>query len=177
MASSFKHVTAFKREEPYFAALPSELHEVILYVEPMSWVPLDVARMHFSAMQQAFPDPAEQVRNGRLSSERTQRVFLETVVRTLKASGQFPVMALLARVPVAFSRLLRNGGAVQVLRVGPKDARLEAHAHPLVETAYIRNSWQGMLEAGLELGVRRCFVRQDVQFTTADRVAFNVSWV
>jgi hypothetical protein len=128
-------------------------------------------------MQRVFPDPLVQLANGHKSSDRTQKAYLQTVVRALSASGQITALSFIKRVPAAFERLLLGGGAVTVLGVSPKDARLEMHAHPLVETAYIRNSWQGMLEAGIELTTRRCFVRQDSRFTRPDRLAFDISWV
>ena len=177
LAASFQLTRMQGQEVAYFAALPCELHDTIRWVDPLTWVPLDVARAHFRAMERAFPDPAQQVENGRMASERTQKAYLQTVVRALHGSGHVTALDFIKRIPAAVERMLRNGGGVSVFSLGPKDARVEMHAHPLVETDYIRNSWQGMFEAGIGLAARRCFVRQDRRFATEDRVAFEISWV
>jgi hypothetical protein len=177
LASSFQLVREHGLEAAYLAALPAALHDAIRYVVPISWVELDIARAHFLAMEKVFPETRQQIENGHTSSARTQGTYLMTVVRALQASGQICALSFIKRIPDAFERMLRGGGALTVLGTGPKDARVEMHAHPLVETAYIRNSWQGMFEAGISMSTRRCFVRQDMRFTRADRLAFDISWV
>jgi hypothetical protein len=177
LAASFQLVRMQGREQAYFSALARDLHEAIRFVDPLTWVPLEVARAHFRAMQATFPEPTRQVENGRMASERTQKTYLQTVVRALHGSGQVTALDFIKRVPSAVERMLRNGGGVSVFSLGPKDARVEMHAHPLVETDYIRNSWQGMIEAGLSLVTRRAFVRQDRRFGTSDRFAFDIAWV
>jgi hypothetical protein len=177
LASSFQLVREHGLEAAYFAELPAALHEAIRFVVATSWVELDVARAHFRVMDHIFPETLQQIANGRASSERTQKAYIVTMVRALHASGQISALAFIKRIPSVVERLLRGGGAVTVLGKGLKDARIEMHAHPLVETAYIRNSWQGMFESGIGLTTRRCFVRQDVGFARVDRVAFDISWV
>jgi hypothetical protein len=177
LSASFQLVREHNLEAAYFRALPAELHDAVRFVVPLSWVPLDLARAHFRAMDRVFPDPRQQVLNGKLSSERTQSSWIKTLVRALVASGQAPTLGFIKRIPSAFERLQLNGGGVAVLSSGPKDARIELYAQPLVETSYIRHGWQGMFEAGISLASRSCVVRQDPRFLSVDRMAFDVSWV
>lgn len=177
LSTSFDLVRQHGKEARYLGLMPSEHHDTIRFVVPQSWVPLDIALAHFCAMQEVFPDARQQVQNGREASERTQNNWLKTVVRALVASGHSPAMGVLKRIPAAFDRFLRDGGGVAVYEAGPKDGRLELYAQPLVATPYIRNGWQGMLEAAVSLASRSCVVRQDPRFQTTDRMAFDVSWV
>ena len=177
LASSFQLVREHGLEAAYLAQLPAALHDAVRFVLPISWVELELARAHFRAMEHVFPDTRQQIENGRTSSARTQAAYLLTVVRALSAAGQCCALSFIKRIPDAFERMLRGGGGVTVLGTGPKDARVEMYAQPLVETAYIRNSWQGMFEAAISLSTRRCFVRQDMRFTRSDRLAFDIAWV
>ncbi len=161
----------------YFRLLPAKDHARIRSITAITWVPLDLALTHYRVMAQLFPSATQQVENGRKSSERTQNVYLRTLFQLAQAAGQLDPFVALARLPAIFGRMWNGGGAPTAFATGPKDARVELLAYPILEVAYVRCGWQGMLESGLALTTRRVFVRPDPSFEGYDRVAFEISWV
>lgn len=163
--------------DAYFERLPSELHATIGDISPLSWVGADVALAHYRVMDELFPTPAEQVANGHASSERTQNAYLRTVFRFAQAAGQLDPSVALRRLPAAFGRMWKGGGAPVAYSTGPKDARVELFAYPILSVDYVRNGWQGMLESGLSLTARRVYVRLDAHFAGQHNAAYDISWV
>jgi hypothetical protein len=165
------------READYFAHLPARHHDEVRFVLTQAWLPMELAVVHYEAMGQVFPGVREQLENGRISSERSQNGWIRTVARTLQATGTLDIPSALKRAPQGVERFCRGGGAVAAYRTGPKDARLELDGFPFVRVEYARNAWQGMFESALGVIAPRLFVRQDLGFAMADRMALNIAWV
>jgi hypothetical protein len=164
------------REAAYFAALPRDAHSSMLALVAQAWLPMQLAVDHFTAMDAAFPDPAEQRENGRIGAERSQNAYVSTVVRGLRAVGADYVPAALERVPSVIARMVLGGSCV-VSRSGIKDARIELRGFPFLRARYCHNGWVGMFESSLSLISRRLFVRSDLAFATDERMALLLSWV
>jgi hypothetical protein len=174
--NSLTTLRSANRLDDYFACLPTRHHGDVNAVTVQSWVPMDLALVHYAALGDVFVDVAEQIKNGRLAAERTQNVHLRTVLRVLSATGTFDVWDGLARIPSFVARSFQ-GGQFIVRRIGPKDARLEFVGFPLFRVSYMHNSFPGTYQAALELVSPRIFVRQDLSFRTESSMALLVSWV
>jgi len=71
------------------------------------------------------------------------------------------------------------GGSGAVYRIGPKEARVEAHGIPLVKWGYFRNSWRGMFACAGELFCEKLYVT-DISppgATSQGVFALRVAWV
>jgi hypothetical protein len=69
---------------------------------------------------------------------------------------------------------LFDGGACWVVKTGPKDARMEVVANPIVSIAYFRNAMRGVWLAGLELFCEKAYITELGHTPTSDKV--KVSW-
>jgi len=176
LTTSYQLVREAGLEGRYRDLLTPEFAADLPATTALHWYPMPVALQHYRVMDQLFPDPTQQINNGRRSSEITQNAHLKTLVRGLSSAGPFQPQAILRRAPTLFGRMLVGGG-VGVWQLGPKDVRLELHGYAMVRFAYVRNGWQGMLESAMSLFTRRCFVRQDAAFLTPQRMALVLSWV
>jgi hypothetical protein len=165
------------READYFAVLPGRHHEAMRAILAQDWVHMGLAVIHFEAMGKVFPATADQIANGRLSSERTQNGWIRTVARTLNGMGSLDVPTALRRVPMALERLVRGGGAVTVYRTGRKDALVEFEAIPILAVPYVRNAWQGILESALSMFTPRLYVHQEQGNGQKDAISLGISWV
>lgn len=134
------------------------------------------AMAHYEVMSQLFPTPEQQVANGKLSAERTQNAYVNTIARGLRAAGALTFTAALKRVPGVFARQIDGGGAVAIYATGPKDVRIELYGYPMLDIAYLRNGWQGIFASSLSLIARRVFVKVDPDSLGKARVAYLVAW-
>jgi hypothetical protein len=164
------------RLDDYFAKLPAEHHDDVNAVTVQSWVPMELAVVHYQAMGGVYLDAAEQLQNGRLAAERTQNPHVRTVVRTLSALRTLDMWDAMARFPGLVARSVRGGKTI-VRRTGPKDARVEFTGFPFFQVGYIHHSMQGTCQAALEVMSQRIHVRQDPSFRSDSSMALLVSWV
>ena len=139
------------------------------------WVPMDVVLAHYAAMDKLALPRDEVVQIGRAVGDRFQKGFLGHLVRTLRAAGTFQPTSLLTRLDRVVARAV-DGGAVAAWKVGLKDALIEHRAMPLARYDYVRAGWEGMYQAGMELVVKRVFVREQPQ-PSDDSAKYLVSWV
>jgi hypothetical protein len=142
--------------DAYLGKLPGDMHAPVLEAVAGSWIPLSVGIAHYAAADSLGLSSLEQFNNGREVAERVQNSMLGTLVRAAKAIGVTPWTGL-EQFQRLWDRLLL-GGAGAVYRLGPKEARVEAHGNPLVEGAYFRNAWRGMFAASGELFCEKLYV-------------------
>ena len=176
LSGSLRALSTTQTKGRYDELLDPAYRDAILNLIVASWVPVDVAMAHYTAMQALEFTPAQQIENGRLVANRIQNTYVGTIIRGLKASGGVNIWAVLERFHVAFGRLLQ-GGASAVYQLGPKDARVECYGVPMASIPYFRAGWEGMFESTLQLVTRRVYTKQVTPFQTDDRVAFHISWV
>ena len=176
LASSISILRARRSEHEYFRALPPAHHEAIRSLVAQAWLPMELGVAHYQAMAVVFPETSDQLENGRLAAARAQNGYVQTIAKALHATGSADVTLGLKRIPGVIGRIIL-GGECEVSLAGPKDARIELRGFPILATAYVHNAWQGMFESSLGGFSRRIFVRQDLAYGRADRMALQVSWV
>ena len=176
LASSISILRARRSEHEYFRALPPAHHEAIRSLVAQAWLPMELGVAHYQAMAVVFPETSDQLENGRLAAARAQNGYVQTIAKALHATGSADVTLGLKRIPGVIGRIVR-GGECEISLAGPKDARIELRGFPILATAYVHNAWQGMFESSLGVFSRRIFVRQDLAYGRADRMALQVSWV
>jgi hypothetical protein len=177
LSTSLGLVREQDREQAYYALLPAHLHPFMRAVEPLAWIDMDTALVHYQVMNEIFPGKIEQIDNGRMIGERTFNGYVKTLLRAFAVGGQVDPSMLLRKLVQGMERSLRGGGAIAAYRTGPKDARAELVGYPLVSINYVRNAWLGVFEYLLALTSKRVFVREDPSFGRDQRIALLISWV
>jgi hypothetical protein len=173
LASSLAAIESMGLRDAYFDALPKPRHDAMRSIVVGEWQPMDLGVAHYGAIE-ALGLSFEQAReNGVRVADRVQKSYLATMIRAL-GFGITP-WSILPRTQSILDRLLQRVAAA-VLRVGPKDARIEIHGAPIASFQYVRGGWAGMIEGGLDLVTRKTYCR-DVSRPNATTVAaFLVSW-
>ncbi len=158
LLSSIQTLRAKGLFEAYLQKLPRALHAPVLEAVAGSWMPLATGMAHYEACDALGISTQEQFNNGREVAERVQNSMLATLVRAAKTMGVTPWTAL-----ENFQRMgdrMLQGGAYALYRLGPKEARVEAHGIALARWPYFRNSWRGMTTGSGELFCTKIYVSE-----------------
>lgn len=158
--------------DAYFSRLAPEHHATVKELVIGQWLSIDLALAHYGAIEALALSSQQAFANGRLVADRIQNSYVGTVLKVLGTAAT-PWSAL-PRFPGLWTRLLQ-GGAPAVYRLGPKDARVEAHGVALARYAYFRQGWAGMFASSLELVTRKVHCRPEAVGPL--RVDFLISWV
>ena len=159
--------------DAYFKVLPPKYHEPILSMVAGVWIPMELARAHYVALDALIPDERQQIDMGRNVADRIHRTILATVAKAATGAGVTPWMGL-ATMPKLWDRTFVGGG-IAVHKLGPKDARLDIVRLSLLDTSsYFRHAFRGVFAAGIELFCRRAFVVELPR--RGDVFSYKVSW-
>ncbi|MBL8719432.1 MAG: hypothetical protein JNL79_25820 [Myxococcales bacterium] len=160
--------------DAYYKHLPPELHMTVQTIVAGSWVPIDLAVAHYRAVDALGLAAAEQVAIGSDVGVRVQASLLGVIFRLAKGGGATPWTAL-SIYPKLRERIFR-GSDTRIVRIGPKDARVENFGIPLVAIPYFRNAWRGMVIAGLGLFCRRVIVTELTSPHPSNTFVYKASW-
>ncbi len=138
------------------------------------WLPIDVALKHYAACNRLRLDHAVIEDIGNSVGQRVQKSVLQVLVRVSREAGATPWTAL-TRVP-RLNELYWRGGAFEVLKLGPKDARMEWLGQPCAETEYYRTSFSGFVRGLLDLFCTRAYVRPIRERCSPTTISLKISW-
>jgi hypothetical protein len=175
LVASLRRLREMGREADYLSALPSEHREAIVESVAGSWVGVEVALAHYEACEALGLTDSEQVDVGRLVGERLRGTLLGTVVRMAKEGGMTP-WAVIPHFPRLWSRLF-GGSTLSAWKVGPKEARLECAAMPLVDVRYFRNALRGQAQGLIDLFCARSYVTPIHGRNGIGWMGLRVQWV
>jgi hypothetical protein len=105
---------------------------------------------------------------------RIQGTFLGTMVRAAKGAGVTPWVAL-ANSRKLYDRLFQ-GGDIAVVKIGPKEARVEIAGQPLCPIAYWRGGFRGVYQAALTLFCTKAYVTEMSRTITGTSMVMRVAW-
>jgi len=174
LASSILALREMGHFDAYLTKLPHDYHAPVLESVAGSWLPIAVAVAHYSAADALGLTAREQFEIGRSVAERVQNTALGTLLRVAKTAGVTPWVGL-GHFQRLWDRLLR-GGAGSVVRLGPKEARVEIHGVALVDIPYFRNGWRGMFAGSGELFCSKIYVTEITTRTTPSSMSLRVAW-
>jgi hypothetical protein len=172
LTGSIQALRARNLYEDYFKVLPAKHHDAIRSMVAGVWVPLELARAHYDALDRLLPDANAQIDMGRDVADRIHRTILATVAKAASGAGVTPWIGL-ASFPKLWERTF-VGGAVAIQKLGMKDARIDMVKLSLLETSYFRHAFIGVLAAGIELFCRRVFITELPK--RGDVFSFKASW-
>jgi hypothetical protein len=156
----------------YHARLPAEHRERIVGLGATEWIDPALAVIHYEACDALELPVEQQVKNGMRVAQRLQRGFLSVVLRAATESGVGP-WSVLVRYQRLWSRYF-DGSAIEVVKLGPKEARAEVVAFPLARIAYVQNGVAGIMRGVTELVTKRVYVAHLA--SSATTLSYRLSW-
>jgi hypothetical protein len=171
--TSILTLRAFDLYEAYLEHLRPKDREEIFSVVAGTWVPIDLALTHYRACEALELSPSRLFDIGFSAGGRVQGTVLGLVLRLAKNTGA-TVWTGLGQSQRLYDRVFNQGGGVTVVKLGPKEARLEYIQNPLCQMAYFRGGLRGIITAGCELFCRKAIVRET--HATPTSVTYRVSW-
>jgi hypothetical protein len=161
--------------DTYMGLLPEEHHMTVNSMIAGQWVPMAVGVAHYEACQALGISQPEVVSIGREVGDKIHGTFLATMVRMAGQVGATPWTAL-SFVGRLYDRLFQGGGGATVIKLGPKDARVEFVGMPVARVPYYRMAMTGVFEVGTELFCRKAYVT-DVAAECTDTLAVqHIAW-
>lgn len=173
LMASIESVRSRGRFDDYERALPAVHRETILGTVAGLWIPLDAAKAHYAACDSLGLSAEQQTQVGRATFEGARSTLMGTAVGMARGAGVTPwhIMPMLQRV---WARGC-DGGGVQVVRAGPKDAHIDIVQCELFASPYMRNGLRGLVAAIMELFCRRAYVTERRPCGAAS-VYYRVQW-
>lgn len=162
----------------YLELLPDAHREPLSMMIVGGWVAMDVAAAHYDACEALELPSSERLAIGRAVTKHLNHTLLSTAVRLASQSG-----ATLWTPLSHFYRLWNRmfvGGGVTVLKLGPKEARVEVLGCTLAHIPYFRTGLQGVLLGIGALFSQRVYVREVTRVGSGmpqTSIIFRGSWV
>jgi hypothetical protein len=138
------------------------------------WLPIDIAVKHYAACNRLRLEPALIEDIGNSVGQRIQKSVLQVLVMVSREAGATPWTAL-SRVP-RLNELYWRGGAFEIIKTGPKDARMEWVGQPCAVTDYYRTSFCGFVRGLLDLFCTKSYVRLIRERCGPTTISMRISW-
>jgi hypothetical protein len=161
--------------DAYVLHLDAAHKDALLTVVPGIWVPMDLARAHYTACDALALSTEELIDVGMGATRRVNATALSLAVRLAKGSGVTP-WTILAQVQRLWDRT-SDGGGIAVYKLGPKEARVEVVGYPLAYLRYNRITFRGIVGAVIELFCQKAYVREVPKLCDRRSLGFVLSWV
>jgi hypothetical protein len=160
--------------ERYEAALAPEFRAQILGAVPGVWLPMEVARAHYTACDTLGLSTDVMVEIGKNATLRANATSLAFISRMAKTVGVTP-WTVLAQTPRLWAATC-DDGAVGVQRLGPKEARVEIVGYPLAGLTYNRVTMRGIVLGVVSHFCSQAYAKEIPQLCTARTVGLRLSW-
>jgi hypothetical protein len=158
----------------YYALLPIEHRDRILGLTAAEWIDPQLAMIHYEACEALECSKEEQIKNGMRVAQRLQKGFLSVVLRAAQESGIGP-WSVLVRYQRLWERYF-DGSAIQVTKLGPKEARVELVGFPMARLVYIQNGVGGIMRGVTELVTKRVYATLLEKRCTRTSLTYQLSW-
>jgi hypothetical protein len=163
--------------EHYERLLPQSHREAVLYALASSWVPIEVALVHYRTCDQLELNAAQITRLGELSAARMIDTFFGRALKLAHELGAESYWKLLEQNDRVYDRMYQGGG-VSVLQIGPKDMWLENTGQPLAGCRFWRALYLAYMESIGRAFAKAAYVRLARPRTQSPHaIAVTGSWV
>jgi hypothetical protein len=159
LVSSIENLRLLGHYERYLSLLPVQHSDTLVYAIATSWVPMEVALAHYAACDALELEEPERQRLGELMAERVASTFLAAMLRGSRSVGVDGFWFALGQNDRLYDRMYQGGG-VRVIQTGPKDATLENHGLPLVQSRHFRSAYVAYMAALVRLFAKIAYVQQ-----------------
>jgi hypothetical protein len=174
IASSLRSLREHGHFDAYFAKLEPAWRDAILHSVAGVWMPVGAGTAHYRACDALQLSPVEQIEIGREVGDRIQGTFLASMVRAARGAGVTPWRAL-SYTDKLYGRLFEGGG-MAVVKLGPKEARVDMANNPIVGVGYFRNGLRGLYQVAVELFCTKAYVTNIPNLATETSCALKISW-
>jgi hypothetical protein len=144
--------------DAYRSALDARYHDALFQAVAGSWIPFDTAMAHYRACESLGLAPDKVVELGRSTFDKTGGTLFGTVLRLAKGAGVTP-WTVLPQLQRFWDRGY-DGGGIRVLRLGPKEARIELVQCAIADSPYFRYALRGVVVAVLHMFCSRAYVHE-----------------
>jgi hypothetical protein len=176
LAASMSSLRAHGHFDRYASALSE--HHVAAITGSIAgvWLPIDVGVAHYRACDALGLPDDERLAMGGEVVRALQRTFIGTAVKAASQGIGFGPIVGLQKFTSVYGRTIKGGGA-RVVKIGPKDARVEFVGLPLASVSYFRVAYRGFIQAGCELFARRVVVAELAAYLSPTTLAYRIAWV
>jgi hypothetical protein len=144
--------------ERYLGCRPKHQHELLLAPQAPSWIPVEVAEIHYQSCERMELASDELNALWEAVIRNVTHTMLAQFVRSGRAIGGTPWHSL-AQSERLFSRLKR-GGTIRVTRRGPKEALIESSGCTLYRIRYFASAYTALLRAAALMFAKTAYARQ-----------------
>lgn len=160
----------------YKAHLPPEHELTIASSVAGTWLPMDLCIAHYRACDALDLPTEEQLDLGAAVVHELQRTFIGTALRAAsRGVGVSPLVGL-KKFFTVYARSFKGGGG-RMVRIGPKDVRVEFVGNQLAEVGYFRIAYRGFINAGCEIFAHRVVTAELVAHRSPTTMAYRIAWV
>ncbi len=174
LSSSLRSLRERNLFDAYLTHLPLKHHDAILNSIVGVWLPIEVAIAHYNACDALRLSNADAITIGREAANRVHGTVLATFVRLAKGAGVTP-WTVLVRLQELWGRIWLGGG-VKVVKLGPKEARIEIAAWPCASSSYCRAAMRGVIPAVSDLFCQKSYASEIVPLQTKTSLGYLLSW-
>jgi hypothetical protein len=160
----------------YTQALPPRQLDTILSSAAGVWLPIDVGVAHYAACDTLDIPLDEQLAIGGEVVHAMQKTFLGGVLKSASSGIGISPIAGLEKFTTLRSRSVQGGGA-RIVRLGPKDVRIDFVGERFAEVRYFRVAYRGFIQAGCEFFSRRVVVAELEAFRSPTTLGYRIAWV
>jgi hypothetical protein len=162
--------------ERYRAQLAPEHELMITSSVAATWLPIELGTAHYRACDALDLPVDEQLTLGAAVVHELQRTFIGSVLRAAaRGAGINPLLGL-QKFFTVYARSFKGGGG-RMVRIGPKDVRVEFVGNPFAAIRYFRVAYRGFIQAGCEVFAQRVVAAELGAHLSPTTVAFRVAWV
>jgi hypothetical protein len=174
ITTSLQSLRSRRCYDRYLALLDPERRADVVDAVAGLWLPIEIGVAHYDACEALNLSSAESYDIGRDVGDRVQGSLLGVVLRTAKGAGISPWTGLMMCSRL-YDRLFL-GGSVQLVKLGPKEARLEVINNPCVAIAYWRSGFRGIVASATQLFASKSYVTELPKLTSSWQFAMRISW-
>jgi hypothetical protein len=140
------------------------------------WLPIEVGIAHYRACDTLDLPAEEQLQLGGEIVRTLQKTFLGAALKAASSGAGITPITGMKKFAGVFSRSFKGGG-VCIVRLGPKDVRVEFVGLPVSGIRYFRVAYRGFIQAGCEFFSRRVIVAELNRYLSETTVAYRIAWV
>ncbi len=166
------------REEGHYARyvelLPGAQRDAILNCVAPQWMPVELAVVHYDACNRLGLSSSQMLEMGSRVAKHAQGTFVKTIVAFVTSAGATP-WTMLAQGRRMWERAWVGSG-LSVVKLGPKEARIEIVGCPCARIAYFRGANRGILQSVVQILSTRAYVNEVPRLSGDTSLAYKLQW-
>jgi hypothetical protein len=174
LSASLRSLRERELFDSYLASIPDRHRDAVQGTVVGVWLPVEVAVAHYRACDALGLPQNEIFAIGCEVTRRVHGTLLSTAVRLVTEAGVTP-WTIFAQLNRIWARIW-VGGAICVLKVGPKEARLEIVGWPCSASPYTRVAMRGVLTAMSDMFCSKTYVSELPRLCTSTTLGYRIAW-